>query len=90
MNRHFLAISAIALGLSTLAGTAAAEGPVENHPAVAAVTKDRATVKAELIAANRAGALSHNEASLNSWPEALQGNTRLASKADGAKPVVRR
>jgi hypothetical protein len=89
MNRHFLAISAIALGLSTLAGTAAAEGPVENFPPVAVAAKERAALKAELVAANRAGALSHNEASLNAWPEAAQSATRTAAKAD-AKTVVRR
>jgi hypothetical protein len=41
------------------------------------------------VVANRAGALSHNEASLNAWPEAVQGATRTAAKAD-AKTVARR
>lgn len=90
MNRRFIAISAIALGLTGIAGTAAAEGPVEDFPPAAAAAKERAALKAELVAANRAGVLSHNEASLNAWPEAVQGSTRLAVKSDAAKTVVRR
>lgn len=89
MNRRFIALSAIALGLTGVAGTAAAEGPVENFPPVAAASKERAALNAELVAANRAGALTHNEGSLNAWPEAMQGATRTAAKAD-AKTVARR